>query len=526
MGIIDVNGNPIKSTVEKAYLAESADFGGLASPSKDLSGRGINVYNVSELQGYVGRDKQGEMISGYTERPMFTLSLQERMEMFNRTTTLQGVITGRAKRISGLNWKVSRKTQDNDRVISTLGEFKEIYDEASADPTDIKMLVIKYKMKQNILAKLPDIFDDLSNFDSALRRLKKRQNRSDEDQSTVIEEWLKQPNINDTFSQMMHKWVVDLMVHGSTAIYKEYSGSDLSNFYILPGGTVFPFRDMHVGGVSAYFQIIPSMESQVYFNDEIAFSSYISTSWSSYGICPLEALINKVAETLLFDRRSADQADGTRPPEKLIIFGKTPSPFGNLTSSGEFDMPLDPLEQKRIETRVNTARKEAIATLTGVGTPTVMDISKSDTFSAQQARQDKLLRDMALIYNMSNMEVNLAGGEFTSGKETSDSQKEIDQEKGVSPMLKSIESIINREIIPFRFGYDYEFKFDVEPSETEQVELEQKKMQTGTYTVNEIREKRGDDVFTDPKYDEPQPPIPEEGGMGGMGGEDMGGLLG
>ena len=513
MGLVDVNGNPLK-TVKKAYLAESADFGGLSAPPRDLNGRGINVYNISELQGYTGRDKKGEMISGYTERPMFTLSLQERMEMFNRTTTLQGIITGRAKRISGLNWKVSRKTMDNDRVLSTLNEYKEIYDEASsADLTDMKMLVIKYKMKQNIMAKLPDVFDDLSNFDSALRRFKKRQSRKDEDQSTVIEEWIRQPNINDTFAQLLHKWVVDLMVHGSTAIYKDFAGNTLKNFYILPGGTVFPFREMHVGGISAYFQIIPSMEAQVFFDDEISFSSYISTSWSSYGICPLEALINKVAETLLFDKRSANQADGTRPPEKLVVFGKSPSPFGNLTSSGDFELPMDPLEQKRIETRINTARKEAIATLTGVGTPTIMDISKSDTFSSQQARQDKLLRDMALIYNMSNMEVNLAGGEFTSGKETSESQKEIDQEKGVSPMLKSIESILNREIIPFRFGYDYEFKFDVEPSETEQVELEQKKMQTGTYTVNELREKRGDDVFSDPKYDEPQPPTQDQQGQ-------------
>lgn len=523
MGLVDVQGNPLK--VEKAYLANSADLGGLASPPMDKDGRGINVYGVSELQGYVGRDKNGEMVYGYTDRPMFTLSLQERMEMFNRTTTLQGVITGRAKRISGLNWKVSRKTADNDRVISTLSEFKEIYDEASADPSDLKMLTIKYKMKQKITAKLPDVFDDLSNFDSALRRFKKRQSRSDEDQSTIIEEWLRQPNIHDTFAQFLHKWVVDLMIHGASAIYKEYGDKELNNFYILPGGTVFPFHDNYVGGVSAYFQIIPAMEAQVYFNDEISFSPYISTSWSSYGICPLEALINKVAESLLFDKRSADQADGTKPPEKLVIFGKTPSPFGNLTSSGEFDLPMDALEQKRIETRINMARKNAIATLSGVGSPTIMDISKSDTFSAQQSRQDKILRDMALIYNMSNMEVNLAGGEFTSGKETSDSQKEIDQEKGVSPMLKSIESVLNREIIPFRFGYDYEFKFDVEPSETEQVELEQKKMQTGTYTVNEIRENRGDDVLTDPKYDEPQPPSPEEGGAEGMG-EDMGGMLG
>ena len=504
--LVDQFGKPM--SVEKAQLAETIDIHGISGykPTLSRQARGLNIYNITELQGITAINKHGETSTGTTERPLFLLSIDDRIEMFKRTTMLQGVITGRAKRIAGLNWKVIRKTKDDDRILAFLKEYKELYDELEGT-TDIKMLATKFMMKKKLKERMPELMDDMSNFKPALRRLKRKMNRRDEDTSTEIEEWMKTPNIHDTFATLIHRWIVDLMIHGSVGLYKEYDiQKKLSNFYVLPGGTVFPYRSPTVGGVSAYFQIIPTFEPKIYYDDEIAFSSYIPTSWSSYGEVPVEALINKVAETLMFDRRSADQADGTVPPEKLIIFGQNPSPFGGLTQTGEFELPMEKAEQKRIETKLNTARKEAIATLSGVGKPVVMDISKADTYSAQSDRQDKLLRDMALIYNMSNMEVNLAGGDFTSGKETSDSQKEIDQEKGVGPILKSIEELINRQILPFRFGYDFEFKFDVEPSEQEQVELEEKKMRTKTYAVNEIRESRGDDVFPDEKYD-----IPEEG---------------
>ncbi len=491
--------------VEKAMLAETIE--GPQSVAVKQSIRGLNVYTLSDLMGVTGRDKHGHQLQGQVEVPMFTLSVKDRIEIFAKTTTLQGVVTGRSKRISGLDWQVTHKNREEDRIVEELKEYKEIFDELKGSQ-DLKHLVAMSGVRNKIQEELDDVLPDLSNFNNSLRRMKHRNARLHEDRSTEIEEWLKTPNIHDSFEQFIEKSVTDLMIHGTLGVFKEWMDERIDNIYPLPGGTIFPFRSAQVGGPHAFFQMVPGIDAKIYFSDEVSFLSYVPASWSSYGMVPLEALINKVAETLMFDKRAADQADGTTPPQKIVVFGKNASPFGGITSEG-FDLPMDASEQKRIETKLAELRKDAIVTLSGVGRPLVLDISKADTFGAQQTRQDKILRDMALIYNMSNMEVNLTGSEFTSGRETSESQKEIEQEKGIKPILMSLQNMFNREILPYRFGYDYEFKFEPESSEDEQVERDTKKFQSGSYTVNEIREERGDDIFPEDEFNRPQGGQPE-----------------
>jgi len=413
---------------------------------------------------------------------------------------LQGVVTSRAKRLSALNWNVRRVDRDLKEDLSKVMDMKELYDEYSG--MDLTHLVVRGRAVKYIQKMIPGVLPDLSNFQAAVRRYKRQQERGNEAKATEIETWLKEPSLGVKFSDFRHSYVIDLMIHGSASIYKEWQGGRIENFYILPGGTVNPYRDVKVGGAEMYFQIIPTFEPRAYFSNEISYVRYLPVSWQTMGEVPLEALINKVAETILFDKRAADQADGTKPPEKAIAFGKDSNPLGGLTDQ-MFDIPMPDAEQKRVETKLNQARQEAIVTLTGVGHPAVIDLSKADTFPAQQARQDKLLRDLALIYNMTNMEVNLAGGEFTSGKETSDVQKEIEQEKGLGPVVKGFESLINDDLIPYRFGYGWEFSFDLGMSDDEQIDLEIKKMNSGTYAVNQIREERGDDVFPEDEYNRP-----------------------
>lgn len=493
----------VNERIEKAYLAESSELSHVSGyrPMADVNGRGIDIYNISELQGVSGRGESGSIINGTVQRPLFSLSIADRIEMFKRCTPLQGVVTSRAKRVSALNWKVVKVDKNYKRQIEEIKELKEIYDEQES--TDIRSATARFQMGKKIKLILPEVKNDMSNFDSALRRYKKRTERKNEDKCTEIENWLKNPSMGVKFPDLLHALVIDLMIHGNFSLYKEKNEQLIDNFYLLTGGTIFPYRQMYVGGPEIYFQIIPSMEPKAYYAEEISYVKYVAVSWMNMGEVPLEALINKIAETILFDKRAAGQADGTRPPEKAVAFGKSPSPMGGLTDD-MFELPMQKDEQKRIETKLNEAKKEAIITLTGVGHPAVIDLSKSDTFSAQQQRQDKILRDIALIFNMTNMEINLAGGEFTSGKETSDVQKEIEQEKGIGPIIGMIERTINDDILPYRFGYGYEFQFDIGLSEQEQVELEQSKMGTGTYTINELREARGDDVFPEDEYNRPK----------------------
>ena len=499
------------SDVEKATLADSYEYGGLTGvrPLFDKNDRGINIYNLGELEGTRGRTDYGNFVQGTVQRPIFVLSVNDRVEIFKRASMLQGVVTNRAKRVSALNWKVVRKDQDFDNLIFAAKEAKEIFDEFAGN--DMDDYYVRYMAHQRIKRLIPGVKDDMSNFDSALRRYRKQILRKNEIKATEIESWLKYPSPGMSFADFRHTYVIDQMIHGGTAIYKMYSGDALSTMHILPGGSIFPYRGAFVGGPELYFQIIPTFEVKAYYAKEISYVRYVPVSWQTLGELPLEALVNKVAETILFDKRSADQADGTKPPEKAIAFGKQSSPYGGLTSD-MFDDTLDVTEQKKIETKLNQARREAVITLSGVGHPAVIDLSKADTFPYQMQRQDKLLRDIALVYNMTNMEVNLAGGEFTSGKETSDTQKEIEQEKGIGPIVKKFQDFINHDIIPYRYGQGYEFEFDIGLSEQEQVELEQKMMATNTYSINEVREKRGDNPWPEDEYNRPQGPAGQPDG--------------
>ena len=162
-----------------------------------------------------------------------------------------------------------------------------------------------------------------------------------------------------------------------------------------------------------------------------------------------------------------------------------------------FDPPLPADEQKRIETKINTARKEAIMTLSGMGAAVqVVDLSKADTFGQQDARQDRLLKDIALVFNVSNNEINLTGSDGTSGRSTSESLERVDREKGIGPIIRMIDKSMTSKILPYRFGPGWEFKHDEGLTEREQIELATKKKQSGVIPTNEIREDLGKEALS------------------------------
>lgn len=456
--------------------------------------RGLNVWTLSELQKITGQAKSGEMIQGTIQYPLFSLEPWERSAIMQSTTFIQAVVTSRMNRISSLEWTVKTEKEMQDEIEERLKTLKQLFDEYN-DMNDMNQAVFRYKIFLNMRQHLPAIKKDLSNFNTAMLRFKKRTDRQNSRETERISEWLSEPNMEDDFSDFIKKYVESLMIHGASAIYKEANDQGLvENFYVLPGGSVYPLRGVTVGSYIAYAQMLMAHWPRIYFQNELIFVNYVPSASRSYGYVPLDALINKVAEQLLFDQFAAVRADGTKEPEKLIAFGDKTNLFGDLT--GDIELPMDKAKQKRIEEKVNTLRKGAVVTISGAGTPQVVDISKADTFSAQSDRQDKLLRDIALLFNMTNMEVNLAGGQFTSGKETSESQKEIEEGKGTRPIIKKIENIINKHILMYRYGPGYVFQYQKGRTEEEQVDLDTKRKQSGTWTNNEIRIDRGDDPIS------------------------------
>ena len=478
--------------------------GGVLVDAKDAKKRGINVYNLTETQSISGQTKSGDWINAEVQQPLFTLTYQERMLIYQRCDVVFGVVTGRARRIAALEWQVVKQTKEEERLEHYLRAWRQLHDEYGSDE-DIKGAVVRASCVRMARQYLPDLKADMSNFSGALMRWRRRIRDGQADQAEQIEEWLREPNIEDNFSDFLNKTASDMMVHGAAAWYKQVEGQVVENVYVLPGGSVMPMRSKHVGGGRGFVQWMPGIDPKIYFTDEIAYLPYMPSSAVSYGMVPLEALVNKVAETLMFDQSAAERADGTKVPEKLVVFGDS-SPFGPITGDAQLSLPLHKDEQSRIEMVVNEPRKDAIRVLSGYGTPATVDLSRADTFKDQMQRQKDIREAVALVYNMSNMEINLTGSGDTSGRNTSETQERIEKEKGVGPLIQNIQEKINRELLPFRWGSSYTFEFREGASDLQQAEIDEKKMRTGTYSVNEIRIQRGDDPYQDESFDLPQNP--------------------
>lgn len=486
--------------------------------SKD--GRGYQVYTMSQLMGITGVAKDGSRVTGYYEQPIFYLSLEERISIFRLCSPVFSVVTSRMNRIAGMDWKVVADKQQEDKLYERLKALKQICDEYK-ESKEIPFQVARQKLIQEIRTTLPDVLSDLSNFQGALVRWKRRIQNQKTDSAEWVQDWMMQPNINDKFGDFTKKQIADLMIHGSMACYKDVSNKKVENVYCLPGGTVLPLKNIFAGGVQGYVQLMLGYEPQIMFGNELAYASYIPSTARSHGFIPLEALINKISESLLFDKLMAEQADGTKMPEKMVIIANA-SPFGAMDK--EFDIPLGEDEQRRVETKLNTPKKGAIMTFTG-NNATVVDLSRENTMSIQMQRQKDIREEVGMVFQATPMEMSLAGSENTSGRSTSEAQETIYHTSGILPIVKILETFWNYDVLPFRFGNGFKLEFSVEKSEKEEMEALKAKMDTGVYSINEVRtDDLNLDPFKDEKFDVPQAGSGQ--GQEGQPGQDpMGGMM-
>ena len=457
-------------------------------------GRGLNVYQLTELIGVDAQAQDGSRHRVTYEQPIFYLTIDERVHIVKQCAPVQGIVSSRMARIAGLDWKVVSDAKNEDKQAQFLKYIHGIYEDwRGVDSIHARILlgILHKKMRETLF----DLLPDASNFDRALLRWSRMIKHQGESRAGEIEDWLSNPNPEDDFEELTKKLVFDMMVHGSMSVYKKSHDDVFDAFYALPGGSVIPVKRPVIDGLAAYVQIVDGFDPLIYYGNELYYSEYMPTTYQAYGMVPLESLVNKVAEYLLFDQLAAQRSDQTKPPEKLVVLGDN-MPFGALNAQFSMALPLNEAEQKRVEQIINEERKDAVRVLSGVGQPVVVDVSRADTFQAQSERQRQLKEDIALVFNATNLEVNLTGSESVSGRATSETQERIDKSKGVGPLVKILNNFYNDKyagIIPQRFGGGYTFEYDVEIDERAEIEKLQKKAATGTWTINELRIEDGRD---------------------------------
>lgn len=442
--------------------------------------RGAQVYNLAQMMGITGYAQNGSLLTVSSDNPYFVLSPEERNQIFQLSSPVFGIVSSRMNRIAGLEFEIVSDSKIEDEKVDRFKNAYNIIKEYNG-VTDLQYIVTTAKLRQYLMSNLNTLRPDLVNFDKALLRWRKEIQKTNQNEAEKAKEWLMHPNPMETWLDFVKIWVYDLMMHGADAIYKSTIDGKLNNIQHLAGGSVIPIRTPFVDSQEAYIQML-DYRYQIFHENELVFSQYIPVSWRSYGMIPIEALVNKVAETLLFDKLMAEQADGTKPPEKAVLIAEKQSFGADL----DLQSGIPASEQKRVEEKLNQPIKNGIMTFNGNNIE-VVDISKENTMEFQNSRQKDIREEVALVFNMSNIEANLSGSDDTSGRSTSEVQKEIEQGKGVAPILKTIEQKINSEILPYRIGSGYEFKFTVEDNEEQRIDLLTKKKNSGLYAINQIR---------------------------------------
>ena len=190
------------------------------SGNAQIHKRGLQVYTLSQIISASGRAQDGNMLTWGVEQPYFFLTAMQRNEIFKLSTPVFGVVTSRMNKISGIDFEIVPARKLEDKIADELKSMKQVYDEYK-NATDLKYLTIRATIVQNIMRELPDVLPDLSNFNGAMSRWKKRIQNRQTATGEEIKDWMQEPNNGTTWNSYVKKVVYNLLVHGCEGTYKQ-----------------------------------------------------------------------------------------------------------------------------------------------------------------------------------------------------------------------------------------------------------------------------------------------------------------
>jgi len=140
---------------------------------QDRRKRGASVYHLSQTIGLNAVDKDGKLQQVSYNKPLFSLTLQERIDIAKYSAMIFGVVSNRMARIGSLDWTVKAADQILDEDIDLFEDLAAIYREWDGMQSP-KAITMKQIILGRLLPAMPDLRPDLENFRPALSRYAKR----------------------------------------------------------------------------------------------------------------------------------------------------------------------------------------------------------------------------------------------------------------------------------------------------------------------------------------------------------------
>lgn len=286
----------------------------------------------------------------------------------------------------------------------------------------------------------------------------------------------------------------------------------------------------------AWVQVIDGSVVSWFTSKELAFgirNPRSNINLQPYGFSELEMLIQQITSHLYAEEYNSKFFSQGGTTKGIINIKSDPNGIGNKEQLDSFKRQW----QSQVNGMTGAWKTPVLQVPNGIE---YVNVSQSNREMEFNQWINYLINIVCAVYAIDPAEINFSnnGGAAAQSSvfETSQEQKlKNSKDKGLKPLLRFIESIINKYIIS-RFSQDYVFAFTGldDKSEEEKAELDSKQVKVWK-TVNEIRKEHGEepiehgDVILDPsflnyKQQQQNSGAMQDNGFGGMeGGEDTAG---
>ena len=385
-------------------------------------------------------------------------------------------------------------------------------------PRDIDYQVLeKYEKNEWIQMVITHIIDSVVQCDYNIVAIDK--NEIIQSHIDDVGDFFRSKRWQESWKETMRRMLPDLLLYDAGVLIKVFNENAYDeNMRLLDGNTIEKFemektlksnkqpleivsrdgrsflKDCDLFGyVKGFFQyswIAPHAKPIAFSKDEIVYISMRPQSRSPYGVAPLETIMNIV------DFLTASVNANRKYWENgMFIGGQIDHP--DIT---DIDEMTDRAEQYRSQLQGEGNYNKWLLTFGGTKVTPM-------AFTNQQMQwletSEFFGRIVFAIFKVTPSELG-----FTDGinRATAQVQSTIYKSKGVQNILDLLEEYINREIIWKHFYGDIEFKFDRSldlSDKAQQTNIDHIQLGDGTTTVNEIRNRDGDEVYDDDLFNHP-----------------------
>lgn len=281
-----------------------------------------------------------------------------------------------------------------------------------------------------------------------------------------------------------------------------------------------------------WVQVVDGTVVAWFTSEELAFgvrNPRTNINLQPYGYSELEQLVNQITSHLYAEEYNSKFFSQGGTTKGIINIKGDPNGIGNKEQLESFKRQW----RAQVNGMSGAWKTPVLQVPEGVE---YINVSQSNREMEFEKWMNYLINIVCAVYQIDPSEVNFAnnggvgGGQSGIFESNNESKLKNSKDKGLKPLLRFIETIINKYIVS-RFSQDYVFCFTGldEKSEDEKAELDTKQVKVWK-TVNEIRKEHGvepidnGDVILDPSwlnYTQQQAMAAQMGGgdMGAEGGE-------